>query len=98
MSAEWASWTCATCRADMDDPVTIKETTCSNGHTNYLGPVLRPGSGLYTSGLHRRAFVSRAARAEAAKEDRHVRDIMQLLAQGWERGRKRRLAREAKAQ
>jgi hypothetical protein len=91
--SEWASWTCATCCADMDDPVTISATTCSNGHVNYLGPVLPAGSGLYCRGAHRRAFATRAARAQAAREDKRVRDTMRLVAKAWE---KSRLARARK--
>jgi hypothetical protein len=93
MSEEWARWQCATCQAAMEDPVTIRQTTCDNGHVNYLGPILPSGSGLYDRGSHRRAFKTRADRAAAAREDRNIAWHMRLIAKGFNQGRKERLAR-----
>lgn len=82
---QWAGWTCATCQAEHEDPVTIKATTCANGHTNYLGPVLQS--------QHRRAFKTEADRRAAAREDKHVRAVMTDIARAWN---KSRAMREAK--
>jgi hypothetical protein len=62
--------------------VTINATTCSNGHTNYLGPVLQ--------GQVRRAFKTLADRRKAAREDKHVRGVLNDIAKAWNKSREMR--------
>jgi hypothetical protein len=86
MSVEWAEWTCPTCLVVMDDPVTIKATTCENGHTCYLGPVNEQNQ-------TRRAYATEAARRKGMAEDKHMHDTVQDMFKAWERSR---LQREGK--
>lgn len=76
MNVEWAKWTCPTCLVQMDDPVTINATMCSNEHTCYLGPV-NPHNHA------RRAYKSKADRRKGIAEDKHVHDTVQGILKAW---------------
>jgi hypothetical protein len=76
MNVEWAEWTCPTCLVVMEDPVTIKATTCSNQHVCYLGPV-------NAQNMTRRAYRSLADRRKGMAEDKHVRDTVQDMLKAW---------------
>lgn len=76
MNVQWAEWTCPVCLVVMDDPVTIKATTCENGHVCYLGPVIEQS-------MTRRAYRSEADRRKGMAEDKHVRDTVQDMFKAW---------------
>ena len=63
----WVDWTCPYCRAEMSDPAKTTATTCSNGHTAYLGRV-RANS----AGYARRAFKTAAELREVAARYGHA--------------------------
>lgn len=76
MSEEWATWTCATCGEHMADPVRVRATVCSSGHTNYLGPVYQQ---------HRGAFKTKSARLRMLREDQSRHAAVQGVLRAWAR-------------
>jgi hypothetical protein len=62
---EWVDWVCPFCEAKVDDPASIKGTSCPNGHIVYLGKIVwGPHGGV------RRAYKSKGERRREERNER----------------------------
>lgn len=73
----WVGWTCPHCSAEMVDPASIKATSCSNGHTAYLGKVHES-----PTGYSRRAYKTRGERTREQRKERTMHETYMTIITG----------------